>query len=89
MHKIVVYGCLCATREFEINGIEADHEDFGWKGDLDEANAEPYGCGDMRFVPNPPFDDVLKKYNITEAEYEEICAELTEKLSFGCCGWCV
>ena len=89
MHKIEVYGCLCETKVFEINGIKAEHEDFGWKGDLDRANAEPYGCGDMTFVPKEPNADVLKKYNITVEEYNEICAELALKLSFGCCGWCV
>lgn len=89
MYKIEALDCYCATKVFEINGIKADSDDFGYMCDVDPDNAEPYGCGDMRFVPKPPSDDVLKEYNITKEEYNEICAELEEKLSFGCCGWCV
>ncbi len=89
MFELEVYGCLCETKKFVVNGIEARHEDFGYKGDVEPENAEPYGCGNMLFLPKKPSEDVLKKYNITEAEYEEICGELASKLSFGCCGWCV
>ena len=38
--NIEVYSALCALRTFEINGIDADYEDFGSKYDADEDNDE-------------------------------------------------
>jgi hypothetical protein len=72
-----------------INGVELEYQYFGVKYDTDEENAEPYGCGDMQFIP---FEEVkqatLEKYNITESEYRQIQEKL-DCLSFGKCGWCV
>lgn len=87
--KLKVYGCLCELEKFEINGIRAEWKEFGDKFDADSENAEPYGCGNMIFVPKPPSTEILKKYDITAEEYDNICNELQEGLSFGCCGWCV
>lgn len=87
--KIKGYRCLCSLAEFEINGIPADYDEFGEKYDHNPGEAEPYACADMRFDRRPAASEVLKKYSITEREYEEICDKLTELLSFGCCGWCV
>lgn len=87
--KLKVFDCLCELEEFEINGIEADWDDFGDKFDANEENAEPYGCGDMTFLAKAPSWEILKKYDISAEEYDGICKKLEEKLSFGCCGWCV
>ena len=80
---------MCYTPTFVINGVEADHEDFGEKYDRSPETAEDYACGDMRFTRIPPKPEVLEKYHITEAEYEVIAGQLEGGLSFGCCGWCV
>lgn len=79
----------CRLDIFSINGKDAEQEDFGEVYDHDKESAEPYGCGDMYFEPEPPTKEVLDKYNITEEEYYYICNELEYKLSIGCCGWCV
>lgn len=79
----------CRLDIFSINGKDADQEDFGEVYDHDRENAEPYGCGDMYFEPEPPTKEVLDKYGITEEEYYNICNELEYKLGIGCCGWCV
>lgn len=88
--SIVPYGYLCELEQFTINGVDADHTDFGNKNDHDPYNAEDYGCGNMRFVAHAEQDiDILRKYSITSDEWDAICEQLTEALSFGACGWCV
>lgn len=87
--EIKVYGCLCELSLFKINGVEASYEDFGYKHDCEPENAEPYGCGNMRFFPKECDTSVLKKYNITKEEYIEVCDKLEGVLSFGYCGWCI
>jgi hypothetical protein len=74
---------------FRINGVEATPSDFGSSRDESPGTAEEYACGDMRFTGKQSSFDVLKKYAITQKEYEEVCAKLEEGLSFGSCGWCV
>jgi hypothetical protein len=87
--KLEIFGALCCTSKFEINGIAADSDDFGDQGDHDQENAEDYACGDMRFERKASTADVLDKYKITEDEYQEIAEKLEDGLSFGCCDWCV
>ena len=87
--ELKIYSCLCGTKIFEINGIIADSNDFGYQEDLAPDNAEPYGCGDMQLIPKSAHTEILNKYHISANEYEQICAALKEKLSFGECGWCV
>lgn len=87
--KLEIYGALCATSEFKINGIAADSDDFGEQYDHDRENAEDYACGDMRFERKASTADVLDKYKITEEEYQAIAEKLEDGLSFGCCGGCV
>ena len=87
--ELTFFNSLCECEVFRINGKNAKHEDFGEHFDRSPDTADEYGCGDMRFTPNPPADEVLEKYNITVDEYEEIATELEDKLSFGCCGWCI
>jgi hypothetical protein len=88
-YKIEIYSALCSTRIFNINGIDADSEDFGEQGDDDRENAEQYACANMTFTPKLATDSILKKYKITNDEYNQIAEELSGKLSFGRCGWCV
>ena len=80
---------LCALNVFVINGVEADYEDFGTKFDHNPDVAEAYGCGDMRFECNDSTPEILEKYSITKAEYQEVCIVLGKELNFGECGWCV
>lgn len=87
--NLVIFSALCATQAFSINGIPADSGDFGEHYDNAPDEAEPYGCGDMRFFPKPATDEVLKKYGISANEYTEIAEKLESGLSFGGCGWCV
>lgn len=88
-YEIKVFDCLCATERFTVNGKAADRADFGSQADEDEENAEPYGCGNMQFRPKLATSEVLAKYGITVDEYNAIATELAERLSFGCCGWCI
>ena len=86
--EIEVYSALCSLSVFEINGITADYDDFGVKEDISPETAADYSCGDMHFTPKLATSEILKKYNINVDEYNEICEELEDKLSFGSCGWC-
>ena len=86
--KLEVYGCLCELSTFEINSIEADYDDFGDKYDHDSEKAEDYCCGDMQFDGKDSTPEILAKYSINQTEYDDIVSQLTEKLSFGGCGWC-
>ena len=87
--EIQIYGALCATSIFKINEIDADSCDFGSGYDESPEPAEDYACGNRVFEKIVATNEVLEKYKITEADYEKIADELVEKLSFGCCGWCV
>lgn len=87
--ELTFCGSLCTTDEFRINGGPADHRDFGDSYDRSPETAEEYGCGDRRFERQPSTPTLLAQYNITEAEYSEICDRLEAGLSFGRCGWCV
>lgn len=86
--ELKIYGCLCATEMFRINNVEADSRDFGILEDIDAANAEDYCCGNMSFERTKSNKRILSKYKISEKEYSEICDELEEGLSFGCCCLC-
>ena len=86
---IKIYGSLCSTQIFQINGINAQSSDFGDQGDEGQEYAEDYACGDMRFTGIPATEEVLKKYKINLDEYSTIVSELEDGLSFGSCGWCV
>jgi hypothetical protein len=87
--KLEVYGSLCSTKEFSINGVEAEYEDFGEKYDHSPDEAEDYACGNMKFTANRATQEILDKYKINITEYNEVCEQLEQKLSFGSCGWCV
>ena len=86
--KLKIYECLCSTEVFIINGVDADYDDFGEKYDRG-SDAEDYTCDDMQFTGKDSTPKILEKYSITQSEYDEVVSELSEKLSFGSCGWCV
>ena len=86
--KLKVYECYCSTEIFEINGVNADIEDFGEQSDQNPDLAQDYCCADMKFIPKLPTQVILDKYKISVDEYKEICDELTDGLSFGECDWC-
>jgi hypothetical protein len=86
---VVPYEALCAAKKFTINGKDANQDDFGYVTDMSPETAEPYGCGDSQFIKEKVSLEVLKKYNITEEDYDMICDKLSDALSFGTCGWCV
>jgi hypothetical protein len=79
----------CSLEKFTINGIDAHYNDFGDSCDVSSHEAEPYGCGDYRFIPKMPTDEVLEKYSINLKEYAEICNMLECALHVGSCGWCI
>lgn len=86
--EIKAFRALCEAEIFTINGIRADTSDFGWH----ESNgvlSEWGGCKNCEFKTYKPTDEILKKYKISLDEYYMICNELSEKLSFGECGWCI
>lgn len=87
--QLKVFDCLCETEVFQINGVDADWEDFGEKCDTQRTLAQPYACADMQFTRVPATPEILKKYKIDKDEYNMVCEALEEKLSFGRCGWCV
>lgn len=90
--KVVVvpfHALPCSCREFTVNGIDADVDDFGRTDDCNPGIAEQYGCGDRQFLPKYATDAVLAKYGITLLQYAEICELLKDKLAVGMCGWCV
>ena len=88
-YKAEVYSALCSLAKFTINGVDADEDDFVDNYDHSPETAEDYGCGDMRADIKADTDVVLKKYGITADEYATIAADVSDKVSFGCCGWCV
>ena len=79
----------CELETFTINGKKASSFDFGNTFDHINGEKEVYGCCNMYFEPNPPAEEILHKYNITEEEYYKICDELEDKLYVGRCEWCV
>ena len=88
--KLEIYECLCSTEVFIINGVNADYEDFGEKYDRGRgSDTEVYGCADMQFTGKDSTPEILAKYSINQSEYDEVVSELSEKLSFGSCGWCI
>ena len=87
----VAYGALpCALAVFQINGKDADAEEFGESYDACPAAAEPYGCGDRIFSKHEaPAAGVCECYDITEEQWREVAEELESTLHAGACGWCV
>ncbi len=87
--EIKVFSALCHLEIFTVNGITADEDDFVEKHDRSFDEAEEHACGDMQANVIKSTKEVLKKYQITEDEYQNIGEEVADLLSFGFCGWCV
>ena len=87
--EIEVCTALCSLSIFKINGIDADEDDFVNKYDHSPEIVEAHACGNMQADIISATDEVLTKYGISLEQYNEIAQEVSEKLSFGCCGWCV
>jgi hypothetical protein len=89
--ELKIYDHLCATKVFNINGVNAYSDDFGRQMDMGSCldNPEDFGCGEMQFIKKDSTPAILKHYNITEEEYSEICEKLEDMLSFGNCSECV
>lgn len=86
--EIKVMSALCSLSIFNINGIEADYDDFGNKYDSSPDTADDYCCGNMEFFICEAQKEILDKYKINTDEYYEIAHRLKELLSFGSCCWC-
>ena len=86
--ELIFLGWRCDCDRFVINGKQGQVEDFGAKYDRSPDKVEYCGCGNMQFTRNDPTAEVLKKYNITKADYNTICDKLEEGLSFGWCRLC-
>lgn len=90
MYFVVRRGLSCCVPEvFQINGIDANVDDFGTMMDCDPLNAPPYGCGDRRFLRSASTQDVLDRYRIDEDEYGEICDALNSEMRVGQCEMCL
>lgn len=87
-YELEIFGALCATSTFRINGIDADSRDFGESFDESPDTAEDYGCGNRVFRAHPPNPEIMDKYRISLEQYKAIARDLEDKLSFGRCGWC-
>jgi hypothetical protein len=88
--KAVPYGALpCSLTIFTIKDKPADQDDFIEMNDDGSDYAEDYACGCM--VPHSvkATEKVLKKYDITLSEFNEIVEQLKDILYVGSCGWCV
>jgi hypothetical protein len=86
--ELTIYGSLCSTQIFSVNGVDADSGDFGDQEDQGSDDAEDYCCGNMVFERKPSTPETLEKYSISEEDYQHIAEKLEGKLSWGECGWC-
>lgn len=72
---------------FVINNINADYNDFGTIVESTKEGWE-FACPPEEFIPKMVTSKILEKYNINENEYNHICNELVQLLSFNGCAWC-
>lgn len=85
----------CRLQEFTINRKTAEQKDFGYHydtaGNKSIEDIMNEGCDNCKFdtIPYKNNIKVAKKYKLSESEYEEICADLREILSIGCCCRCM
>lgn len=87
-HTLDFGNCYCYAKNFTINGIRADSDDFGEQCDRSPETAADHCCGDMHFTPKDSTPEILAKYNITKTDYDFIASKLEDGLSFGACGYC-
>ena len=87
--KIKAFTSICGFEVFEINGIEAEQEDFVDKRDRSPETAVDRACGNMQAEILPVNQHVLDRYEITEEDYFLIAGKVSKLLSFGACDRCV
>jgi hypothetical protein len=79
---------ICLVLELYINDKPASLYDFGLMKDLDPENAPPCGCGNRCFVPGRLSNHILKKYDLTQKQGEDVMELLTINLMIGSCRRC-
>lgn len=79
---------LCGAFDFRINDVEADYYDFVEMEDEDPGSAPEYGCGNMTARGILAQEHVLKRYNISLNDYNEIVRLLETELHVGQCSMC-
>lgn len=78
----------CTLEIFTINGQEADAEDFGHlDGYRSEYKSRTCICRHF-IVEEDKKEEAMKKYHLTEEEYEEVCEELKEEYYIKGCNTC-
>jgi hypothetical protein len=87
---ITINGNICKTDPgtvgFSINGLSACIRDFGFKEDQENGENE---CTNFYFIGNNDKKaEAMRKYDITETEFNEIVAELTTAFNVGQCNVC-
>lgn len=98
--ELEVHKCLCSTKIFKINNIEASAHDFGEVvdtepfdlEDADEYDERRWSCGNAKFIINMDtwhVKRIMSEYKITREQYREIAELLEINLSFGSCGYCL
>lgn len=81
-------GLYCGLSVFKINDILADSDDFRENTIIIQNMLLNIVVEIMMFESKEPTQEVLDKYHITKEEYEDVCDELHDKLSFGFCAYC-
>lgn len=87
--RLEVFGALCSLKTFTIDGKRVNEDDFFTQDDHGRDYAEEYACGNMVGTPVKPTIKVLKKYKLTEEEFDVVSEAAADLVSFGNCGWCV
>lgn len=86
-------GLPCQTREFEINGIEAEKYWFVNNYDNGDGEEIEYGCNN-RITELFSISEVREKLpqelkSLSDEEIERVQQRLSDELVSGGCGWCV
>jgi hypothetical protein len=87
--RLEVFGALCSLKTFTIDGKRVNEDDFFTQDDHFGHDREDYACGNMVGTPVKPTIKVLKKYKLTEEEFDVVSEAAADLVSFGNCGWCV
>lgn len=79
---------ICLVLGLTINGMPANIYDFGLMKDLEPSKAPPCGCGNRVFVSSYLSDVILKRYNLTRKQGEDLLLILKKALNIGYCKRC-
>lgn len=78
--------CDASVEHVKLFDVYVQLSDFGRLANVGSSTQEV--CGNVMFTPRPMSYSVLRKYNITQTQYEEIVKEMTKELSTGTCDKC-